>query len=106
MAGSRSRAAALRGPIMAPNLINPGQDDRKIAHRLERARDLVVDVVEGVRDEHARRQGSVLPAGAEVEHPAGYAGICAEHRLELDPLDSAGIAELGPDRESAPLIIG
>src|SRR5437016_11434030 len=48
-----------------------------------------------------RSHGPSLPPRAEVEHPGGHTGIPAEDRLELDPLDAAGVAELGSYREHA-----
>src|SRR2546428_10396857 len=41
-----------------------------------------------------------------IENPGRHARIAAEDGLELDPLDAAGVAELGSYREHAPLVIG
>src|SRR5947207_1114637 len=94
------------GSHHSTNLIRPRQDHRSRADGLEGAGDQVIDVVERVRHKQPRRQGSALPAGAEIEDPGRHARIAAEDGLELDPLDAAGVAELGSYREHAPLVIG
>src|SRR2546430_2526880 len=94
------------GRIIGTNLIRPGQDHRSGSNGLQRARDQVVDVVEGVRDQQARRQGPSLPARPEVEHLGGHPWIAAEHRLELDPLDATRVAEISAHGEHAPTVVG
>src|SRR5512134_3812599 len=78
------------------NLTGPGQDDRERAYRRERARDLVVDVIEGVGEEHAHAEGIGVPAEPEIHGPGGNPLVV---RVQVHPLHATGITDVAAHRD-------